>query len=522
MAIKVSGTTVIDDSRQLSNIAYVDATTVAALGSAGVGGGGTVELTAAANLSAGQTVVVNSSGQAAGVTETVGSVVFEDQLHQASTDIRYFDMAYFPNANYTGQGRSDGVFGCFYKRADNGYTYEKRYSVNSSTGELVSQGDQTLFSNSDVGYGLACTYSSGVNKALLVQANTSSNTINYRGVDYSGINYSSYSGANISHNYQSDARIALVYDASLDFFLMSADKASSILPIYVITLTSSAVANPASSTVSATNWTQNYRFPVMATDGNGQFVMLAFDGASATAYALPFTVNSSYTFTYGTKVAVANSGQNNDSMSIQYDKASGKFVMTARSSSGVDIRSLTVSNNSITANTATNVDSSQRAIGLVDGGEGRMGLVYSTYSSILYKPVSVASNGNITLGSSVTVSNSSGFDTSRNFKTVSTGENHSNFVAYVNFANAYYADLYGSEFAQTISSDSADFIGITTSAITSGATGDITVIGGLNDQQSGLTAGTKYYVTGTGTLTTTDSGVYAGRALSSTNLLVKG
>ena len=37
MAIKVSGTTVIDDSRQLSNIASVDATTVAALGSAGAG-----------------------------------------------------------------------------------------------------------------------------------------------------------------------------------------------------------------------------------------------------------------------------------------------------------------------------------------------------------------------------------------------------------------------------------------------------------------------------------------------------
>ena len=40
MAIKVGGTTVIDDSRALSNIASVDATTVAALGAAGVGGGG--------------------------------------------------------------------------------------------------------------------------------------------------------------------------------------------------------------------------------------------------------------------------------------------------------------------------------------------------------------------------------------------------------------------------------------------------------------------------------------------------
>ena len=40
MAIKVNGTTVINDSRALTNIASVDATTVAALGAAGVGASG--------------------------------------------------------------------------------------------------------------------------------------------------------------------------------------------------------------------------------------------------------------------------------------------------------------------------------------------------------------------------------------------------------------------------------------------------------------------------------------------------
>lgn len=43
MAIKVNGTTVINDSRALSNIASIDATTVAALGAAGVGGGDVTE-----------------------------------------------------------------------------------------------------------------------------------------------------------------------------------------------------------------------------------------------------------------------------------------------------------------------------------------------------------------------------------------------------------------------------------------------------------------------------------------------
>ena len=41
MAIQVNGTTVINNSRQLTNIASVDSTTVAALGAAGVGGSAT-------------------------------------------------------------------------------------------------------------------------------------------------------------------------------------------------------------------------------------------------------------------------------------------------------------------------------------------------------------------------------------------------------------------------------------------------------------------------------------------------
>jgi hypothetical protein len=44
MAIKVGGTEVVDNNRQLKNIASVDSTTVAALNTAGVGGGGAYEL----------------------------------------------------------------------------------------------------------------------------------------------------------------------------------------------------------------------------------------------------------------------------------------------------------------------------------------------------------------------------------------------------------------------------------------------------------------------------------------------
>jgi len=74
MAIKVGGTTVVDDSRQLSNIASVDATTVAALGAAGISGGGGIELTTSEDIVEGDTLAFNiTSGKVEKVARIGGS-----------------------------------------------------------------------------------------------------------------------------------------------------------------------------------------------------------------------------------------------------------------------------------------------------------------------------------------------------------------------------------------------------------------------------------------------------------------
>ena len=63
MAIKVNNYTVIDQSRALTNITSVDSTTAAAIGAAGVGGGGTIELTADGSISSGDAVGITTSGK---------------------------------------------------------------------------------------------------------------------------------------------------------------------------------------------------------------------------------------------------------------------------------------------------------------------------------------------------------------------------------------------------------------------------------------------------------------------------
>ena len=82
MAIKVNGTTVINDSRALTNIASVDATTVAALGAAGVGGMHSVI----------QTGSWSSSAQAVSITFPTGYDVYIIHFHGFRTSAQYTGM----------------------------------------------------------------------------------------------------------------------------------------------------------------------------------------------------------------------------------------------------------------------------------------------------------------------------------------------------------------------------------------------------------------------------------------------
>lgn len=80
-----------------------------------------------------------------------------------------------------------------------------------------------------------------------------------------------------------------------------------------------------------------------------------------------------------------------------------------------------------------------------------------------------------------------------------------------------------SEFAST-TVNSSDFIGISTDAISAGATGSVTVKGGISTSVSGLSAGTTYYVQDNGTLATSagSNSSASGKALSASSILLKG
>ena len=69
-----------------------------------------------------------------------------------------------------------------------------------------------------------------------------------------------------------------------------------------------------------------------------------------------------------------------------------------------------------------------------------------------------------------------------------------------------------------------NYVGIAAEAISNGATGKINIVSGVNEGQSGLTAGQKYYVRNDGSLALNliDQDVVAGTAIAATKLIVKG
>ena len=134
MAIKVNGTTVINDSRALTNIASVDATTVAALGAAGVGG--SVNRTLSIEMSTSGTFTAPLSGTI--IVTAIGGGGSGAELATA---------AFQPNsAKYVTGGAAGG-----YVRKKISVTAGDTFSVTIGAGAIAAVNSASPSSSSDTG-----------------------------------------------------------------------------------------------------------------------------------------------------------------------------------------------------------------------------------------------------------------------------------------------------------------------------------------------------------------------------------
>lgn len=265
----------------------------------------------------------------------------------------------------------------------------------------------------------------------------------------------------------------------------------------------------------------NVEEPRCAFDANAGKVVVAYrDGFNATA--IVGTVSGTG-ISFGSKVDIDTG--NTNTKDVAYDPDTQKVVVLHSSSSitGVAASVGTVSGTSISFGTAAQVVSA--GISAENGG-----LTYDTLADKFVYAFLGASKGElVTFGVSgtdiVNVSSKFTFTSNNIYNADPVFDSNANKVAIA------YRDVGDSEKGKAVVyttgstnlTDADTFVGFSNGAYADGNTATVQIIGSIDDAQSGLTAGTKYYVQTDGSLATTAASpsVVAGTAISATKIIVK-
>ncbi len=511
MAIKVGGTTVIDDSRQLTNIASVDATTVAALGTAGVGGGGgSFDMTATGAITAGDVVALNSNGTVSTVVNQAGDPA--TSLSQAvNTSIRQVDK--FPS-----QAVDDTRQRVVRAYAD---------SANSNRGTAVcgqldnagniTWGTPIVFGNHSVDSNFVVVYNESNQNYYIFYKNPSTNEpIVARLSNASGTNLASvalYSNPG-NHGQCSSEGYAGVYDPDQQrvvFVWYSTGASDGIVATFYTGFDTSTI-------FSSGDWAQ---YADMTYDTvNNKCVHVRQSNQNASAEAIVISVSSG-SVSVGTQVntTVATGVMPR----CTFDPDSGKVILigvypsqSGRLRYGFGTVSGTSSSWTTGEILSTNIPDSETQYDVTyDTGADKLLISYTkqnTQTAVMRQ--GSISGSTLTLGSEVETYSSGSTRFMRLDYLPSSG------MSVMTASDNVGTNHLISAVATVVASTNPNWFGIADESISSGSAGKITHLGGVNESVSGLTAGTTYYADKVGGLSTTDTGQKVGKALSATKLLI--
>ena len=258
---------------------------------------------------------------------------------------------------------------------------------------------------------------------------------------------------------------------------------------------------------------------------NGKVVITYRDDGNSQAGTAVVGTVSGTSISFGTPVVFAASSP--ALIGSTFDPTNGKVVLAYRdggnSNYGTSVVG-TVSGTSISFGSAVVFASANGFYNQVvyDSSSSKVVIVY-THSPSPYEGKVIA--GNVS-GTSISFDPAFVFNTGNTFSLVSTfdSSNGKVVIAYKDSGNSDQgtAEVF-SPATMTSNLTSENYIGISDGAYTNGQTATIQLIGSVDDAQSSLTPGQKYYVQGNGTLSTTagSPSVLAGTAIASTKLLIK-
>ena len=509
MPIEIAGTTVINDSRNITDVEnFGNSDTVYTGSGANLTGiqAGSSSFTASGSVANGRAVLVNSNGTVSVPTKSVRSTPFLG----SATNIVSLSSGY--------------VRGVFDSNAN------KVVIVNRTGG--AGQGDALVatVSGTDITFGNNVEWSSGNGVSSFRATFDSSNN-----------------------------KVVIVYNDSSDSFKLKA---------IVGTVSGDSISFGSIATVYNG---QVYTYDVTFDSSNNKVVVAFNDHSGSQGRAIVGTVSGT-SISFGSSVLLNNSSTNH--IGATFDTNSNKVVIgyrddgnsnygTARvgtvSGTSISFGSETVFNSSNISYTRATFDSNSNKVVIVYSdvgdsydGEAVVGTVSGTsisfgssadfqtsgnventdcvFDSAANRIIVTYEDGGNGGAGAVIIGNVSGSSISFGDKVLFDSENQGNYPGPIFLNNrgllVYYDD---NDFAKArvidnIETDvtSGNFIGIAAEAISSGASGSVTIIGGINASQSSLSVARKYYVQADGTLDT-DPGIpsiEAGVSISATQISV--
>jgi hypothetical protein len=506
--LQVNGTDVITNARALSNITSIDATTAAAIGAGGVGGGGEIELTASGSITAGNPVGIKPSGS----VSKLEPKYTRSAILSATSNRSYIDCIYVGSNKIVVLYRTSSAI--------------IKAKVGTISGNSISFGSE-VHVNSDTQGGSYCqvTYDSNSGNVIFVWTVGSDNDKGYiRAGTISGttitLGSSSTNIANGLSVYSTDIEFDPDVQRGLVCYKWSNEFRYTLFSLggtgnRTITLVEDRVA------VSGSQRADDIK---MAYDTSADKMVAVFrDASNGTINFIAGDVSST-SVTWGSVVG----GDTNFTVN-EYDLFDLTFVPTLNKVgfvyryAGTDTLkagTITLSGTTITKNESEilnhgNIDDYSN-ISMSADPSGNVLIVYGDADSSLPDKIraiigNYSGNTFVPTLSDFTLISSDGspnhiyygyyalcYTDSTNDKYVlmnytSINDGDSNTNTYYTYTIPSTDNLFAYD----------NWIGLASQSVSNGASVDVTVQGGLNENQSNLTVGRKFYVQDDGTISTT-------------------
>ena len=493
--------------------------------------GGAITATASGAIASGKGVLINANGTVSEPTLTTGSWTLN--ASPASS------VSSYAGHNITSVG--DGKFIMVWRNQSNGYLMMKYISV-AADGSHTWGGDITVLSTSCYN---GCVGWDPVNqlgivgyrrqdysyRAIFQTFSFSSNTITVNATTYynSSVSSGNYSGIDITYGQDTNGVSGLMLTSYIPNPMYG-----NLQFAYNLQMSGTPFSVSGNLSLDSSNQVQ---YASTAYDPDTKQWCTAWQYISGSTYVAHARLSSvtGTTITGGSELTYESGGLNSQRPNIVYDEHANKFLVqyansiASNSYNATYVKPLSVSGTSLSAGTRLTLPLNFQL--------RQMHMAYSPdiKKTVLHYQEYVSgswNNGN-SYRAEVTISG-----TSASCSTPTTLETISNSTVAYNPRIAFdsgtkrgvliygfpYTVKFGTYKSGSTNIRSTNFIGLSNAAYSNGATATINVLGGVSTVQSGLTAGTEYYVQNNGTLGTAADAyeIKAGIALSSSSLLIKG